>query len=269
MKVIDVLHEKSEIDLSIENLALLNKDSLINGLKIIKGSLVYYDGSDSLKVNLIDFGIFQDRNYPEFYKEKINKDFDESIEFERRTECSYELSEIDFMHSGLWHIDHFDEWTGKISDYLDHLQSLPSLKCGNITYSPIMFEFNTKTNQLVHFINTLPCKINVNDFIWTIPSMSEISFSSKNKHCTIIPVSHIEYDKIKLKGPISINEDGYLLGYCPENIVIKFRNHPSMKNTVEYPDGTSIRFSNNGIKEIGGYLNKDRRSLSYFEFDLI
>jgi len=64
MKLRDVIATGFKIAEGKSQLFIAEIDFDYNGLPILKDSLVYYDGKSELRINMVEFALFKDKNLP-------------------------------------------------------------------------------------------------------------------------------------------------------------------------------------------------------------
>jgi hypothetical protein len=260
MKLTDIIRKGSEIQDGKSCFFIAENDFTYKNLSILENSLIYYDGK-ILKVNMINFGIFQESNIPKFIDGKLPEDERLNYLVEKCSNCDFEVEKLKSGWRGIWHGNHFDEWSGSYSDYIERINILPSIKNSGITFSSIMYKFNTLTNSLVHFINVEPIKLELKNKSIELPELLEISRDST--HYTIIPLSSkMKYFDIQLQGPLSLSEDGILSGECAEEFDAEiFGNNKFKKITIS--EGFMVEISCNGNMEIGLFNDASHRIEKY------
>jgi hypothetical protein len=256
MKITDITRKGSEIQDGISCLFIAEKAFSYKNLPILKDSLIYYDGK-RLSVNMIEFAIFQQSNIPKFIDGVLPEDEKRNYLVEKCSNCEFEVEKLESGWRGIWHDNHFDEWSGSYSDYIERIISLPSLESSEITFSSLMYKFNTLTNALVHFINLKPIKLRINNKIIELPELLEIS--KGDEHYTIIPLSNkMEYFNIHLQGVLHLSEDGILSGECAEDFDAEvFGNDRIKKITIS--KGFTIEISSEGNMEIDLFNDASHR----------
>ena len=231
MKLTDAIYKKSEIQEGITQFFIADNDFSYNGLPILKDSLVYYNGDDKLQVNMTLLGIFQERNVPEYVLKNLPSHSDDDFLkiVERCSDCAFEIVELDTTWHGIWHHDHFDEWSGDFSVYLDRIEQMPSIEYSGITFSSLMYFFNPKTNSLSYFINTKPIKLSMNNQSIELPAFLEMSLS---KSGSIIPLKDFNYFGISFGKTITLSENGVIIGRCENEFKAEIFGHDKHKQLI-------------------------------------
>ncbi len=214
MKLTDIISKGNEIQDDQSCFFIAENDFSYKNLPILKNSLIFYGGK-ILNVNMMEFGVFQESNIPKFINGKLPEDEKGNYLVEKCSNCDFEVEKLKSGWRGIWHDNHFDNWSGSYSDYIERIKTLPFLEHSGIFFSSLMYRFNTLTNSLQHFINVEPIKLELHDKVIELPELLEISRNSTGY--TIIPLSNkMKYFDIQLHGFLSLSEDGILSGECAE-----------------------------------------------------
>ena len=226
---------------------IASKNFQYNELPILKDSFVYYDGENHLSVNLIFFGIFQKSNVPNLIPRELPMDqYEDHVIIDSVGDCHNEITELDLGYAGIWHKDHFDKWEGKFSSYIQRIQGLDSLNYNGISFSPLMYAFNIEENTLEHFINTTSITLNLNNTSIELPELLEIS--CENNYYSIIPLSIMEYNGLKLSGVIQLTQDGVISGNIAEEFEAQVE-YGNENKTITISKGKSVSIYSNGDVE--------------------
>ena len=240
MKIKDVIKKESTIENEKNSFFIADSNFEFKGLPILKNSLIFYY-NNNISVNKVRFGIFQSSNFPSLLLNKMEEDKHGDYIAEKVSNCNFELSTLQSGGLGLWHNDHFDEWTGNYNDYLDRINNSPKLIVDNIEFSTLFYLYNIDTNKLVHFINTKPITLNLGDHSFNLPELSEISYSDSSY--TIIPLSKkLSFEHFNLRGIIFLQKDG-LNGESNEDFEAKIFDHPKFEK-ITITKGFSITIIN-------------------------
>jgi hypothetical protein len=260
MKLTDIIRKGSEIQDGKSCFFIAENDFSYKNLSILKNSLIFYDGK-TLKVNMVEFATFQESNIPKFIDGKLAEDEHLNYLVEKCSNCNFEVEKLESGWRGIWHDNHFDAWSGFYSEYIERINSLPSIEYSGITFSSLMYKFNTLTDSLVHFINVQPIKLLLNNKVIELPELLEISINSA--HYTIIPLSSkMKYFDIQLQGSLSLSEDGILSGECAEEFDAEiFGNNKFKKITIS--KGFMVEISCKGNMEIGLFNEASHRIEKY------
>jgi hypothetical protein len=196
---------------------------------------------------MMGFGIFLESNIPKFIDGKLPKDKDLNYLVEKCSNCDFEVEKLESDRRGIWHDNHFDEWSGSYSDYIERIKRLPSLIHSGIHFSSLMYKFDTLTNSLVHFINAQPIKLELCDKVIELPEFLEIS---RNSTYRIVPLSNnMKYFDIQLQGFLSLSEDGILSGKCAEESDAEIVGNNEFKK-ITISKGKFVEISCKGTMEI-------------------
>ncbi len=242
MVLTEIISKKSEISTGTAQFFIASEDFEFEGLPILKDSLVYYDGNSSVRVNMINFGIFQNglisANLP---KNGINYQVD------RLTSCELEIDELGGGDKGIWHKDHFDYWQGDFDEYIARINNIPILEYSEISFSSLMYHFNPLTRTLVDFINVLPLKIELNQSSILLPA---------NLYCISYPFTlyfpvnkTIKYFNVSLKSYLTLKDTGVLQGANAEQFSAQILGHSKLK-TIHISKETLLYISSDGKIEI-------------------
>ena len=261
MKLTDIILKRGEIRSGSAQLFLAEKDFTFMGLPILKDSLVSYDGKSMVHVNMIPYGFFRESNVPEYITAPLPKDDDSFFLVENTGLCKYEMDMLQDGSRGIWHRDHFDEWTGKFSPYIDRIGQIPVLTYSGIEFSSLMYYFNAETKTLQYFINVSPVAIKtIKDKLIELPRLLEISVD-KNEH-TIIPLVPMVYFGILLKGFLTLSTDGILSGDCAEDFDAEILGQNNVKK-VCISKGSQVEISSIGYLQIGLFNEQTHRVEKY------
>ncbi len=266
MKISQLIKQSSLIEVGKSTFFITEKDFEFNGLPILKDFLVYYDGGKIIKVNKIRFGIFQSSNYPQLLLQKLDENIDSDLIIEKVSSCANEITQLPDGEIGIWHGNHFDNWTGNYSDYLERINTSPKLKLNTIEFSSMMYEYDANKQSLVHFISTKPFTINLKNCKITLPELVEISFSN-NEYTIITMNNYVDYHSIKFEGALSINEVGILNGYSAENFEAKIEGYRKFR-IISITKGFPIQITHDGIASID-LLNEESNRIEKYKISKI
>ncbi len=257
MKLTDIISKKSEIQEGIAQFFIAENDFSYHGLPILKNSLIFYDGDNDLRVNMIQFVLFGKSNAPKLVSEYLPKHSDNiSRIVERCSDCEFEIDKLGIAWRGIWHQDHFDKWSGDFSIFLDRIEKIPTLEFSGITFSSLMYNYSPHTNTLSYFINTKPLNISINNRSIEFPAFVEISLNKSG--CSFFPLKDFYYFGIPFYGYTTFSENGTLNGSCSNDItveILEYRNWEKLyirkgKNIeVEYDGKMFTRLYSDKSKE--------------------
>lgn len=80
----------------------------------------------------------------------------------------------------------------------------------------------------MHFINTKPIKLSLNNKLIELPAFLEIVKKGENSY-TIIPLESFEYFGISLKGDLDLSENGVLSGDCEKEYDVEIFGFDNVK----------------------------------------
>jgi len=259
MKFTDIISRGISIEEGIAQLFIADKDFSYMGLPILKNALVYYNGKDSIKINMVGLGLFQDSNVPHLIKEKLPKNSNNGLNrlIEKVSSCSFEIDILNLRKHGIWHYNHFDKWAGKFSDYIDRINEIPILEYSEINFSSLMYSFDTESKTLNYFINVKPINLNINDYKMKLPGYLEISLPD-----TIVPLQSMEYFGVLLEGFLSLSENGIISGSCAQEFEAEILLNNKMQKII-ISKGTQLKISSNGSIETGLFNDKTNKVENY------
>jgi len=180
MKLTEIIRKDSKIAEGYSQFFIAEKDFSANGIPILKDALVFYDGVSKVKINLIGFGIFQKRNVPELITHQLELDSDSNYMVEKSTTCGEEIYRLRSSGRGIWHNDHFDTFTGRLSVYKDRINNLPELDYNGIYFSPLFYEFDLIESRLYYFVTTSMIELRIHGKRIELPKLLEIDLSTEN-----------------------------------------------------------------------------------------
>lgn len=234
-------------------LFIANENFTYKGLPVVKDSLVLYDGEGRIDVNMVYFGILQDSNVPKLLDHILEPKNSLIKTLGKVSDCPQEMDEIDMLDTGIWHIDHFDEWNNTFVEFLPRINSGVNLEYKGTYFSSLMYSFNSKVGVLTNFINVEPISVDVNGNQILLPPMLEIVYPNEPKAgethypSAIQPVEEMDYFGYKLRGKLGIDNEGAVFGESAEEFEAKVHEHPNFEtitmtvgaNIVILPDGTA------------------------------
>lgn len=124
MKPPDIISKNNKIQKGHSSFFIAANDFSINEFLILKDSLVYFDGKRNVAVNMGEFGIFQKNNIPDLIKDALPEDGKRNYIVEKNSNCDFEIDCLPIGWRGIWHINHFDKWSGSFSDYLERIKEM-------------------------------------------------------------------------------------------------------------------------------------------------
>ncbi len=257
MQLTEIIKKASSIreDASIQ--FFIAEDNFeFKGLPILKDALVYYDGKNEITVNTALFGIFKESNYPDLINDKLPEDkFNYLVE--NKSSCEFALNILKFGHTGIWHKDHFDDWKGSYSKYVDRITQGPTLTYDGIKFSSISYIFNTQNNSLTHFINVGPIELKVNNKTIFLPELLEIS-KIENGGFNVTPIKEtINYFNFNLRSFLLLTKEGDLFGESASQFEASiFRNEKTEKIIIYKGTGLSISSDGNAFVRINNKMIK-------------
>lgn len=253
MKLTDVISKESRIEEGNPKFFIAEKNFFINGFPILKDSLVSYDGKSKIEVNLHLLGHLQAINVPKYISQTLPEDESHNVLVTKSSSCAKEMEKLPLSGWGLWHKDHFDEWTRKFSDYGERISENP-LEYSGITFSSIMYAFNAVTNSLEYFINLKPIELKIKDLFIPLPPFLEISKGSSDY--TIIPLDTMEYFGVKLRGVCGLDSNGIISGETVEEIKTQ-----ELVSGVPWiiPKLFQVEILNNGQIRVGAFNEKNHK----------
>ena len=214
------------------------------GLPILKDALVYYDGKNEITVNTALFGIFKESNYPDLINDKLPEDKSNYL-VENKSSCEFALNKLNFGHTGIWHKDHFDEWKGSYTQFIDRIIQYPTITHNGIKFSSISYIFNTQNNSLTHFINVGPIEIKVNDKKIFLPELLEIS-KIENGGFNVTPIKEtINYFNFNLRSFLLLTKEGDLFGESADEFEANVLRNGKTEKIIIYK-GTGLSISSDG-----------------------
>jgi len=262
MKPTDIIKKGTSIIDGKSTFFLAEKDFIYQGLPILKNSLIYYDGKSHVKVNMIDFGIFQKSNIPELITDQLPEDDELNYLVDKSSTCDFEIIKLKRSWRGIWHDNHFDKWTGYFSDYIERIHQIQVLEYSGISFSSLMYNFNTLNNSLDYFINVKPIKLQIGDKLIELPELLEVSFRNETDS-DIIPISKsLVYHGITLQGALFLSEQGILSGASAEEFDAEVLGHTELK-MIKISKGCKVYISSNGDTEIDLFSEKDHKTKQY------
>lgn len=265
MEIRDILYKNNTINLEESSFFLAENDFFLNDLPVKKDSLVYYNKSTyELKVNFINYGLLKQGNIPDIVRGLMPVS-ENRLDYivDRIGNCPKQINVLPRFGMGIWHDDHFDEWTGHFEDFLDNIKALPTLNYSGIEFSSLMYFCNASTGSLFYFINTAPIELNVNGAVFHLPEYLEISIHQYGKGATAITLQEIVYFDIKLQGELQLSETGILKGYCSEELSFDIIGHQEV-NIITLPKGSQLEISNTGMIKTGIFNNRTHE-VEYYE----
>ena len=265
MKLTDIISKGNEIQDDQSCFFIAENDFSYKNLPILKNSLIFYGGK-ILNVNMMEFGVFQESNIPKFINGKLPEDEKGNYLVEKCSNCDFEVEKLKSGWRGIWHDNHFDNWTGNYSDYLERINTSPKLKLNTIEFSSMMYEYDANKQSLVHFISTKPFTINLKNCKITLPELVEISFSN-NEYTIITMNNYVDYHSIKFEGALSINEVGILNGYSAENFEAKIEGYRKFR-IISITKGFPIQITHDGIASID-LLNEESNRIEKYKISKI
>ncbi len=212
MQLTEIIRKASSIkqDASVQ-FFIAENDFEYNGLPILKDALIYYNGKNEIIVNTTIFGIFKKSNYPDLLNNKLPEEKFNYI-VDNNSNCEFAINELNSGKMGIWHKDHFDEWTGSYSKFLDRINQAPTLTYDGVKFSSLSYIFNTQNNSLTHFINVGPIELKVNNKTIFLPELLEIS-KIENGGFNITPIKEtMNYFNFNLRSFLLLTKEGDLFG---------------------------------------------------------
>ncbi len=103
MRLTDIIRCNHQITEGKSQLFIAETNFLYKGLPILKDSLVYFDGLSEIRVNMIGFGIFQEKNIPDLISDYLPKDDDNNYLVEKVSNCKNEIYKLRSSARGIWH----------------------------------------------------------------------------------------------------------------------------------------------------------------------
>lgn len=226
------------------------------GLPILKDALVYYDGKNEITVNTALFGIFKESNYPDLLNDKLPEDKSNYL-VENKSSCEFALNKLNFGHTGIWHKDHFDNWSGSYSKFIERITQAEILTYNGIKFSSISYIFNTQNNSLTHFISVGPIELKVNNKTIFLPELLEIS-KIENGGFNVTPIKEtINYFNFYLRSFLLLTKEGDLFGESAAQFEASiFRNEKTEKIIIYKGTGLSISSDGNAFVRINNKMIK-------------
>jgi hypothetical protein len=251
MQLTEIIRKASAIreDTAIQ-FFIAENDFDYKGLPILKDALIYYNGKNEIIVNTAIFGIFKKSNYPELINDMLpESNFNYIVD--KNTNCECAINELNSGKMGLWHEDHFDEWSGSYSKFTDRISLAPTLVYNGIKFSSISYIFNTQNNTLTHFINVEPVELEVNNKKIFLPELLEIS-KIENGGFNITPIKEtINYFNFNLRSFLLLTKEGDLFGESADEFEAHvFRNGKNEKIFIYKGTGLSISSDGNAFIRI-------------------
>lgn len=248
MKLTDIISTNNQIKEGEASFFIAADNFTYNGLPILKDSLVYYNGSSEIKVNLIAYGIFQETNVPALVKHVTPEDDEFNFIVDKSNSCECEEIKLSSSWRGLWHNNHFDKWTGRLSDYHQQIDTMPILEYDGISFSSLMYNFDTRDNSLSYFINLSAVDLKIDGGTIRLPELLEISCS--NGIYSILPLKRIEYFEVPIAGHFFINiKTGLLSGLLGDALSVSLVGHKQLE-TLTLENDFPIEISKDGSMEI-------------------
>ena len=261
MKLTDIIKNGHEIQEGKSIFFKADKDFIYQGLPILKNSLVYYNGKSTIDVNKIRFGMFQESNIPNLITDKLPQDNKRNYLVEKCSNCEFEILKLQLGGRGIWHNNHFDNWSGSFSDYIERIKQSPVLEHSGISFSPIMYSYNTLTESLDYFINVKPIKFEINDKLIELPELLEIS-RNKSSYNIISLSKTLEYRGILLQRYSFLSEDGTLSGESAEEFDAEIFGYNELKK-ITISKGFRVAISIDGDTVINLFNQKTQRIEKY------
>lgn len=244
-KLTDILKRASKIESGELQLFIADQDFEFCGFPIKENSLVYYDGKDEVKINMIEYALFGPLSVPLLSGNSLTENDDFEYETVCVGTCAKEDSFLKIAWRGIWHNNHFDKWKGSFDGHRERIAQLPPLQYQGILFSPLTYTFKPKSKVLDYFLSADLVDVVVNGHKITLPKDVEISITKDA--AVVIPIGKeqvIHYFKIPLQGIMQINEDGSLIGQIGKEM--EFTIHDNDKLNSIIVTYNNVEISRNG-----------------------
>ncbi|MBW6481675.1 MAG: hypothetical protein K0B10_01315 [Vicingaceae bacterium] len=261
MKVTEIIKKGTYLQGGIRSLFIADKDFIYQGLPLLKNSLIYYNGKNAIQVNMVELALFQEANIPELITAKLHQDDKFNYLVDKCSNCESEITKLKANWFGIWHENHFDNWSGSFADYIERISESPVIEYSGITFSSLMYKYNTLTSSLDYFINVKPISLEIGNKLIKLPAFLEIS--REKTSYVIIPLRKtFEYHNFVLQGVSSLSEEGILISESAEEFDVEIFGHNEFKNMI-ISKGNKMYISSNGDVEIEIYNNKTNKIEKY------
>ncbi len=225
MAIIDHIPQADSINEKTPCVFIASKNIDINGLPILKGSVVYCKGN-FISVNLIPCFVLKDYNDAE----KVSK-------------CKYEDIRLTKKSLAVWHKNHFHCGIKPSVDY--EFIKPEILHYNGFAFSSFAYEYDRNQHRLLYFISEGDFILNFNNKKITISGKNEISLSPNDDSCYVIPLDTLNYGGFAFRKICSIDKQGVFKGEIAQDTRVSLiSNHP--KDKLILPSGTMVEVKANG-----------------------
>ncbi len=226
MAIVDHISQTDSINDETSGVFIASDDLLVNGLPILKGSVVYYN-EGTVSVNIISGLVLQEFN-----------------DGKRASDCACEDVKLNKGSLAIWHNDHFHCGIKPSVNYklIEH----EVLHYKGLAFSSLFYEFDTQRKRLSYFISEGDFTLKYKNKKVVISGKNEISLSNNDDSCYVIPLTILEYGGFVFKKICHFDKNGVFSGKIAKATCVRVVSEYDADEVI-LSNGTKVEIDVNGL----------------------
>ncbi len=226
MAIVDNIPQTDSINDETSGVFIASDNMDVNGLPILKGSLVYCN-EGSVSVNVISGLALQDYN-----------------DGNKASDCEYEDVEPCNASMAVWHNNHFHCGKKPIENYklIEHY----ILHYNGLDFSSLFYEFDMNRKRLSYFISEGDFSLKFENKEVFISGKNEISLSHNDDSCYVIPLTILEYGGFVFKKICYFDKNGVFSGKIAKATCVRVVSEYDADEVI-LSKGTKVEIDVNGL----------------------